>query len=97
MRPEPPLVAEHRKDSADRAKNLAPLPARADKLARDVETRFNDGKKVSGEELIRTQTLKDQTNAQLNEALYYHALGLAALERVTAGGLNPGFRQSKVP
>ena len=39
------------------------------------------------------RTLDDQTQAQLNEALYHHALALAALERVTAGGFTPGYRR----
>jgi outer membrane protein TolC len=78
-------------DAAQKIKHLAPLPARAVKLADDVQTRFNDGKKVSGEELIRARTLAEQTQGQLNEALYYHALALAALERITAGGFVPSF------
>lgn len=79
-------------EASQKVKHLAPLPARAANLADRVQERFNDGKKVSGEELIRAQTLAEQTQAQLNEALYYHALALAALERVTAGGYRRAAR-----
>ena len=55
-------------------------------MAKNVEARFNDKAKASGEELIRARTQVDQANVTYNEAVYLHALGLAALERVTAGG-----------
>jgi hypothetical protein len=57
----------------------------AQKIALNVQGRFDNGN-ATGEELIRARTLEDQARANLNEALYYHALALAALERVTAGG-----------
>jgi outer membrane protein TolC len=64
------------------------------KLARDVgrsvEERLQSGN-VTGEELIRAQTLEEQSRAQYNDALYMHALGLAGLERVTAGGYRPSY------
>jgi outer membrane protein TolC len=58
------------------------------KLSRDlsdnVRKRFNAGN-ATGEEFLRTRGLVDQTRAYLNEAIYNHALALAALERTTGG------------
>lgn len=65
-------------DSLARAEKLA-----AD-LARNVRKRFNEGN-TSGEEYLRTRGLLDQTRALLNEAIFNHALALAALERTTSG------------
>jgi len=41
--------------------------------------------------MIRARTQADQVKALYNEALYNHALALAALERVTAGGYRPTY------
>jgi outer membrane protein TolC len=57
--------------------------------ARDVEKRLYDRLdlgKATGTEYLQAATLQDQIQAQYNEALYFHALALAALERITAGG-----------
>ena len=43
--------------------------------------------KMAPDELVRARTLEEQTLATYNEALYAHLLALAALERVTAGGI----------
>jgi outer membrane protein TolC len=66
------------------------------KIANDVTRRFND-KKASGEEMIKARTLEDQAQSKYNEALYNHALGLAALERVTAGGYRPTYAAKSQP
>jgi outer membrane protein TolC len=50
-----------------------------------VKNRFDEGKQTA-EDYLRARTLQDQAQAQLNQATYEHALALAALERVTAGG-----------
>jgi outer membrane protein TolC len=60
--------------SAVKSANLADL------ISRD----FDNGK-VSGEDYLRARTLDDQTQSQLNEALFHYALAIATLERVTAG------------
>jgi outer membrane protein TolC len=65
--------------------NLSQTPAMAQKVAENVQNRFNDGK-ATGEEYLRGRTLEDQARAMYNDALFQHALALAALERVTAGG-----------
>jgi outer membrane protein TolC len=58
-------------------------------IAKDVAQRtFKrlDQGNATGSEYIQAATLQDQIQAQYNEALYNHALALAALERITAGG-----------
>ncbi|MBI3407774.1 MAG: TolC family protein [Planctomycetes bacterium] len=47
--------------------------------------RFNDGKAKVGD-LVQVSTLESTIRAYYNEAAYNYVLGLAALERVTAGG-----------
>jgi outer membrane protein TolC len=74
---------------------LAQTYQRALKVSDSVTSRFEIGK-ISGEELIRSQTLADQSQAAYNEALYNHALALAALERSTAGGFVPSYRHGGV-
>jgi outer membrane protein TolC len=58
-------------------------------IAKDVASRtykrLEQGN-ATGAEYIQAATLEDQIQAQYNEALYNHALALAALERITAGG-----------
>ncbi|HYV39701.1 MAG TPA: TolC family protein [Gemmataceae bacterium] len=75
-------------------KTLRESAAKSAKLAALISGRFESGK-VSGEDYLRARTLEDQTQAQLNEAIYHQILALAALERVTAGGFTPSFRRSQ--
>jgi outer membrane protein TolC len=70
--------------------------AKSTKLA-DLITRDFDNGKVSGEDYLRARTLEDQTQSQYNEALFHHALALAGLERVTAGGFVPSYRHALMP
>ncbi len=67
--------------------------ARAAKLA-DLTSRDFDLGKVSSEDFLRARTLEDQAQASYNEALFYYTLGLATLERVTAGGFVPAYRRA---
>ena len=64
-------------------------------VAKSVRARF-DNNKATSEDLLRAETLQDQVQAQLNEAVYSHALAVAALERITAAGLLPAYRQQTV-
>jgi len=57
----------------------------AAKIATTVRGRFDAGN-VSGEELLRSQTMEDYARSQYTQALFNHVLALAALERSTAGG-----------
>ncbi len=72
-------------EAAQNVQNLKPTPDMAQKVADKVRKRFNDGNET-GEAYLRAATLEDQAKALFNQALFEHALGLAALERVTAGG-----------
>jgi outer membrane protein TolC len=82
------------KEALDRAGILSKTTDLARQVADSTNSRFLD-KKATGEELVRAITLKDQSDAQYNEALYNHALALAMLERVTAGGYRPTYAAAK--
>jgi outer membrane protein TolC len=80
------------KEAFDKVNNLSKVLAFADKVAESVTKQFNNKDKgVTPEHMIRARTQSDQVKAQYNEALYNHALALAALERVTAGGYRPTY------
>jgi outer membrane protein TolC len=72
---------------AQRLRVLANTPAKAGAVLKATEARFEIGS-VPGEDMIRAKTLESQVQAEYNEALYQHALALAALERITAGGFH---------
>jgi outer membrane protein TolC len=78
--------------AAGQVKILRESVVKSAKLADVISGRFDNGK-VSGEDYLRARTLEESTQAQLNEALFNHALALAALERVTAGGFTPSYRR----
>jgi outer membrane protein TolC len=61
------------------------LASTADHIADLVYERFRNGK-VSGADYLQARGAADTMLVEYNEAVYQHALGLAALERVTAGG-----------
>lgn len=73
------------KEASLKIETLGDAPKSAKDIARRVKERFDKGD-VPGGELLQSQTLEDQIISNYNEALYLHALALAALERVTAGG-----------
>jgi outer membrane protein TolC len=64
---------------------LRPLRPRVLDVAEKINKRLTEGN-ATGSEYIQTVGLADQVQAEYNEALYMHALALAALERITAGG-----------
>lgn len=72
-------------EAAQNVQNLAKTPTMAKSIGDTVRKRFNDGN-ATGEEYLRASTLEDQADALFNQAKFEHALALAALERVTAGG-----------
>lgn len=73
------------KEAAEKIRNLRGTPETASNIATKVRGRFDQGA-VTGEELLRAQTLEDYARSQYTEALFNHILALAALERATAGG-----------
>lgn len=86
------LVALETEDSylkwAEAKEKLGVLTAarpKAAAVADKIYTRLNEGN-ANGSDYIQATTLVDQIQAQANEALYLHALALAGLERITAGG-----------
>jgi outer membrane protein TolC len=80
------------REAAQQLQALKTTFAKAANVLKTTEDRFQSGK-VSGEEMIRAKTLESQVRAEYNEALYNHALALAALERITAGGFRTGTRE----
>jgi outer membrane protein TolC len=72
------------REAKQKIERLAAIRSRAQDIGRKIEDRFDQGN-ATGEEFLRATTMSDQTDAQYNEALYNHALALAALERSTAG------------
>jgi outer membrane protein TolC len=83
-------------ESIEKIQFLNSKIALAKKIADNVTRRFNDNK-ATGEEMIKARTLEDQAQNLYNEALYNHALALAALERVTAGGYRPTYAAKRQP
>ncbi|MCI0684987.1 MAG: TolC family protein [Gemmataceae bacterium] len=75
-------------EAAQNVQNLTPLPKEARSVAERVKERFDMGN-ASGEEYLRARTQVNQLEALLNQWSFEHALALAALERVTAGGYHP--------
>jgi outer membrane protein TolC len=72
-------------DARDRLILLDKLQPKARDLAEKILKRITDGN-ANGADYIQAIGFADQIQAQRNEALYLHALSLAALERITAGG-----------
>lgn len=79
-------------EAAQNIQNLTPLPKQARDVAGRVKKRFDDGN-ISGEEYLRARTQANQIEALLNQARFEHAVALAALERVTAGGYHVPARK----
>ncbi len=73
------------KEAFQKSMSLQGADKEALEVANSVQNRFDSGN-ATGEEILRTRTMVDQARASYNEALFNHALALAALERVTAGG-----------
>jgi outer membrane protein TolC len=82
------------KEAIEKIKELDKTPKLVKSIADLVQKRFEDGK-ATGAEYLQARTLSEQVRAQRNEAYYMHALGLAALERVTAGGYRPPYEAKK--
>jgi len=72
-------------EARDRHAKLAGVQKTAEKLKDRAYKRLESGS-ATGTEYITASTLVDTIQAQKNEQLYMHALALAALERITAGG-----------
>jgi outer membrane protein TolC len=79
-------------EEADRkipqTKDAAEAGARLSKNAHDD---FGAGQNVKIDEILMAEVLAGQAKASYNEALYQQLIALAGLQRVTAGGYNPGL------
>jgi outer membrane protein TolC len=82
--------------SAAQVKTVEQSVSKAAKLQDLLGQRWQDSK-VTTEDYLRAVGLHDQARSQLFETLYHHALALAALERVTAGGYVPSYRRAALP
>jgi outer membrane protein TolC len=74
-------------DARDRAKQIY------DTLRgeRGFDPKDKAGGKPTLDDLLNSAIQASQTEVQANQVIYQHLLSLAALERMTAGGINPGF------
>ena len=61
------------------------LAEKAEWIYSQVAEDFHNGK-ISGETYLKARGAADQAQVDYNEAVYHHALALAGLERITAGG-----------
>ncbi len=71
-------------DGIERTKNLDPVVKEADDLFKKIDERLQNGETGSAE-YMNVLGFAERVRAEYNEALYMHALGLAGLERATAG------------
>jgi outer membrane protein TolC len=78
-------------EAAHKLDLLAKTSELASTLADNLQTRFSEMGQVPAEDVVRSYLVSSQAQATYNEALFQHALGLAALERVTAGGFDAGL------
>jgi outer membrane protein len=63
----------------------------ADKLAENLSKDFSNQLKVRVEDVINARVLASTGRATYNEYVYKQLLALADLQRITAGGFNPGL------
>ena len=61
------------------------------RLARTTREDFTSGAQVRIEDILTNEVLAGQARAAANEARYHELIGLAGLQRVTAGGYDPGL------
>jgi hypothetical protein len=80
------------KEAYKKIEILGETPKTTAKLLKNAAAKFELDPKTA-ENYLNTQLLNAQVYAMYNEALYHHALALAALERITAGGFVPSYRR----
>ncbi len=78
-------------DYSRRAPKAREAAEKASQLAEDTRRDFGGEQRVKVEDVLTNEVLAAQARASYNEALYYQAVALAALERITAGGFCAGF------
>ena len=65
-----------------------------EELAQNVKDLMQD---IRFSEVTTAKTVASQLRLEANEVHFLHLLNLAALERITAGGVNPGFEPAPKP
>jgi outer membrane protein TolC len=85
------------REAADKVPSAREAASKSTGLADDTQKDFAGGVKVKVEDVLGNEVLEAQAKVSFNEALFQQAIALAALERVTAGGFNPGFAAAGVP
>jgi outer membrane protein TolC len=85
------------READNKASKLQPAAKKAEELADSLDRRFRDqgemGGAVTFDEVTNGAVLGAQTTVSANQADYQRLLELAALERATASGYNPGWKQ----
>ena len=84
------------KEAEEKAETLTPVQEKAKNLVQTTEKGYRAFGRTTVDELLKVQGMSLQVRAELNQALFEHALALAALERITAGGFVPLYRQGTV-
>lgn len=85
-------------EATKREEQYARAAERAEKQAKEVQDRFmTDIAPGSVDSVLYFQQLSNEMQVEANLARYQKLLALAALERVTAGGFNPGFTPQPAP
>jgi outer membrane protein TolC len=82
-------LLEARRQVAQFAKAVKSAKVLMDK----TKTDFDMSAQTTPDDALNTGILYTQARLHANEAQYHYLLALAALERITAGGFNPGFDQ----
>jgi outer membrane protein TolC len=62
-----------------------------DRLSKKTMEAFLEGQRTRIEDILTSEALAAQARSTYNEALYQHLVALAGLQRVTAGGFDPGL------
>lgn len=78
----------------DAVKKLPTAKAGAEgglRLSKNTREDFTAGQRVKIEDILTNEVLAAQARSGYNETLYQLVIGLAGLQRVTAGGFDPGF------
>jgi len=77
-------------ESVAKAEKLSKATKDAETLAKDLRQLLVDNMGQSYKDVVEAQVMGSQIKAMRNEALYYHAVALTELERVTGGGFAAG-------
>ncbi len=83
-------------EAAEKAKTLKNIAKKTTGVVEKTWASYNLNR-AGIDALLQAQGMDEKVQAQYNEALFYHAIALAALERITAGGFVPNYRTQAIP